>query len=407
MAEKNIFLKGGTLIDGNGGDVVKNSGVLIRGEKIEKVGNADMAVPSDTDIQDVSGKIIMPGLIDAHVHLSGNRSSDPIFPTFEPEPVQMGRILNDLPKLIDAGFTGVRDLGSAYGVHLKTLMEEGEYKGPRIKTANSLLSQTGGHGDKHMLPPEFSEGVCDGVADCRKTARNQFRQGADLIKIASTGGVLSEKDDPKASQFSMDEIKAIVEVADATESFVAAHAEGTYGINNAIKGGARTIEHGIYIDNEGIEMMLKKSLILVPTLSIVKRIVEEGEEFGIPEYSMEKARRVHEDHGKNIKRAYEAGITIALGTDFSSSRLTPLGENAQELDLLVNDVGMSPMEAIVAATKHSAQAKGTLDTVGTIEKEKMADILVVEGNPLEYINILLEPKYIEKVFVGGELLKGD
>lgn len=264
MTDKPIFLKGGTLIDGNGGDVVKNSGVLIKEGEIIEVGEVEtMTIPPNVVIQDVSGKVIMPGLIDSHVHLSGSRESG-VSQTFEPEPVQMGRVLNDLPKLINAGFTSVRDVGSSYGVHLKTLMGEGEYKGPRIRTANSLLSQTGGHGDKHMLPPEFSEGVCDGVADCRKAARNQFRQGADLIKIASTGEALSEKDDPRSSQFTMDEIKAIVVEANAVGTFVAAHAEGAYGMNNAIKAGVETIEHDIYINDEGIEMMLKKSLILPP-----------------------------------------------------------------------------------------------------------------------------------------------
>lgn len=406
MAKKRVFLKGGTLIDGNGGEALAQSGILIEGNRIAKVGKVDsMSIPPDTQTVDVTGKTVMPGLIDAHVHLSGSRVSDPLARTFESEVVQMGRLLNDLPKLINAGFTSVRDIGSSLGVHVKRLMEEGEYKGPRIRTSYHTLSQTGGHGDKHMLPPEYSAGVCDGVPECMKAARNVFREGADFIKINSTGGVLSEKDDPKSSQFTIEEIEAIVYEAEAVGSFVASHAQGAQGIKTALKAGVRTIEHGIYIDDEGIDLMLKKSAILVPTLAIVQRIVDEGDKYGVPEYGLTKARRVYEDHKQNMKKAYEAGVTIALGSDYSSNNLTSLGENTLELRLLVDIVGMTPMEAIVAGTKNAAQALGMGDVIGTIEEGKLADILVVDGNPLDYISILLDKERIEKVFVDGEILK--
>lgn len=404
---KNIFLQGGTLIDGNGGDVIENAGVLISGDRITAVGPVDtVAVPPETEFIDVSGNTIMPGLIDAHMHFFGPKRLDFTQMALEPVEVRMGRALRDLSKLINAGFTSVRDCGSPTAVYIKRLMAEGVYKGPRIKTSHHQLSQTGGHFDNHDLPLELNQfQTCDGVAECTKRAREQLREGADFIKICSTGGVFSANDDPNWPQFTMDEIKAIVYEAEAVGSYVASHAQGAQGIKNALTAGVKTIEHGIFIDDEGIEMMLNQSAILVPTLTVLHQVLTNPD--GIPDYALEKAKRVDEIHKANIRKAFKAGVKIALGTDCAGCEPMDHGFNALELEFFVRDIGMSPMEAIVVGTKGSAEALNIEESVGTIEKGKLADILVVEGNPLDDIRILTNTKNIKKVFVGGELLKGD
>lgn len=403
-----IFLKNATLIDGKGGEVVDHTGILIKNDCIVAVGSSeDIDVPEKAVIKDLTGKYIMPGLIDCHVHFMGGKSLNLATNALESPQVQMGRALNDLEKLIDAGFTTVRDVGSIHAIHMKTLLDEGEYSGPNIETPYKILSQTAGHGDMHMLPVDMNafSRICDGVEECMKAAREQFREGADFIKICSTGGVLSEKDDPRWPQFTLDELKAIVYEAEAVESYVASHAQGTEGIKNALKAGVKTIEHGIYIDDEGIEMMLDQESYLVPTLSIVKRIVEKGHLYGVPDFGIKKAKRVYKDHIQSMIKARNAGVKIALGTDFAGCDPVDHGENALELKLLVEDVGLSPMEAIVAGTKTAAESLSLGDKLGTIEPGKQADMLVVNHNPTEDINVLAQTENIEMVFLKGQLLK--
>lgn len=401
------FLQGATLIDGNGGAPIPNSGVLIENDKIKAVGAiGSIEVPAQAKIIDITGKTIMPGMIDAHVHIHGAKSLNMAQVALEPNELQMGRALQDLPKLIDAGFTTVRDVGSHVAVYIRDLIKEGVVKGPRIKTSRHMLGQTGGHSDIHMLPPELNIfTTCDGVAECMKAARTQFREGADFIKICSTGGVLSEKDDPRWSQFTMDELKAIVYEAEAVNSYVASHAQGTQGIKNALIAGVRTIEHGIYIDEDGIGMMLDQQAVLVPTLAIVHRIIKEGHKYGVPEFGIRKAQSVYQEHIEHMITAHKAGVVIAAGTDFCSCAPVEHGGNALELRLLVEDVGFSPMEAIVAATKHAAKAMQMDTEIGTIEAGKIADVLVLGIDPLTNISLLENQDHIEQVFVSGQRLK--
>ncbi|WP_408006988.1 amidohydrolase family protein [Pseudalkalibacillus sp. A8] len=402
-----VLLKGGLLIDGNGGGVIENAGVLNHGERITAVGPVDLIpVPENVEIVDVEGKVIMPGLVDAHVHLIGVKNLNLMLAVLEPTEIQMGRALKDLPKLIDAGVTAIRDVGSPVALHIRNLIKDGVYEGPRVKTSYKILGQTGGHGDIHMLPPEFNMNrTCDGVDDCRKAAREQFRAGADFIKICSSGGVLSEKDDPRSPQLTVEEISAIVYEAEAVGSYVASHAQSTQGIINALKAGVKTIEHGILIDEEGIELMLENEAYLVPTLAIVKRIVDVGDQYGVPEFGLRKARTYYDLHIQNMKKAYAAGVKIAAGTDFAGCDPVAHGGNALELELLVNDVGVTPMEAIVSGTKTSAEAIGLGDEIGTIEKGKLADLIIVDGNPAEDISVLLDTNNIKQVYVGGKRYK--
>ncbi|MBB6023216.1 imidazolonepropionase-like amidohydrolase [Paenibacillus sp. JGP012] len=405
--EKRMWLTGATLIDGSGGEPLENSGVFIEGKKITYAGPAsNFVVPEGTEVIELHGKTIMPGMIDAHVHIHGPKSLNMAQVALEPSEMQMGRALQDLPKLIQAGFTTVRDVGSHVAVYIRDLMKEGIVKGPRIKTSRHMLSQTGGHADIHMLPSEMNIfTTCDGVDECIKTARTQFREGADFLKVCSTGGVLSEKDDPRWSQFRLDELKAIVYEAESVQSYVAAHAQGTQGIINALMAGVKTIEHGIYIDERGIELMLQQKAVLVPTLSIVHRIIQEGHKFGVPEFGIRKAQLVYQEHIEHMITAHKAGVVIASGTDFCSCAPVEHGGNALELELLVNDVGFTPMEAIVAATRSAAAAMQMSEQIGTIEAGKLADIIVLGVNPLSDIRLLQTNSNIEQVYLEGERLK--
>ncbi|MCM3172723.1 amidohydrolase family protein [Paenibacillus sp. MER 99-2] len=402
-----IAFTGALLIDGQGGEPVADSVVLVDNGKIKEAGaKATVQIPEEAQIVDVTGKVIMPGLIDAHVHVHGAKNLNMAAVALEPNELQMGRALQDLPKLINAGFTTVRDVGSHVAVYIRDLIKEGVVKGPRIKTSRHMLSQTGGHADIHMIPTELNIfTTCDGVPEVIKAARTQFREGADFIKVCSTGGVLSEKDDPRWSQFRLDELKAIVYEAEAVQSYVASHAQGTQGIKNALLAGVRTIEHGIYIDEEGIGLMLDQKAILVPTLAIVHRIIQEGHKYGVPEFGIRKAERVYQEHIENMIIAHKAGVTIAAGTDFCSCAPVEHGGNALEMRLLVDDVGFTPMQAIVAATRDAAKAMQMEEEIGTLEAGKSADLLVLNVNPLTDISLLANTAHIEQVYLSGERLK--
>ncbi len=398
----------GRIIDGTGKAPFEGV-VLIDGKKIEKVGlTNEVTIPPKAKTIEVKDGTILPGLIDCHVHLMGERTLDFMKSAFEPSELKAVRAAEDCSKLLEAGFTSVRDVGGL-GIYLKRAVEEGEIRGPRILSAFKILSQTAGHGDMHSLPLDIAVRVgfsrlCDGADDCRKAAREQFREGADFIKICTTGGVLSERDLPTSAQFTMDEIRAIVEEAQRVGSFVAAHAEGTQGIKNAIRGGVKTIEHGDFIDDEGIKLMLENGNILVPTFSIGERIISDGEKYKVPSWGIKKMHQLWEVQSTNFKKAKNAGVKIAAGTDFGGGPLTPHGENAQELELLVKE-GLTPMEAIMAATKTGAEALNMKEEIGTLEAGKFADLIVVSGDPLSDISILRKTENIKVVIKAGKVEK--
>jgi len=408
---KQIILRNLKLIDGTGKEPISDGVVVINGNKIEQIGSKKkIKIPEDAEVLDVGEGTILPGLIDAHMHFMGVSSLNNLMFPIEPEPLKTVRAAASCAKLINAGFTSVRDMGGIIGVYLKRAIAEGVIQGPRISSALRILSQTGGHGDIHMLPIDFvkSRGfgrICDGADECRKAAREQFREGADFIKICSTGGAMSEKGAPGFPQFTIDEISAIVEEARRVKSYVASHAQGAEGINNALKAGVKTIEHGYYLDNEGMELMLKNDAILVPTLVVGDRICTKGDEHGVPEYALRKARESREVQIETIQRARKAGIKIALGTDFNNVPLLPFGENALELELFVKLVGFSAMEAIVAGTKISAEALQMGDKIGTLEKGKFADLIVVNGDPIVDISCLRNPDNITLVIKDGIIEK--
>ncbi|MFX0199517.1 MAG: amidohydrolase family protein [Candidatus Hodarchaeota archaeon] len=402
---------GGTLIDGTGSDPIENAIVVIEKDRITEVGQKnEVSIPKDAQTIDAAGRIIMPGLIEAHVHIRGAISMNPHMRVIESIGLQAIRSIVEARCLLEAGFTSVRDLGSAIALDLKRAIDEGMVPGPRIFAAGKYLSMTAGHGDAHDLPPTWlvdtgwSGRIADGTDEFRKAAREQLRYGADLLKVMNTGGVMSQKDHPNWPQLTIEETKAVVEEATNVNTIVASHAQGVQGIKNAIEAGVKTIEHGIFVDEETIEMMLKKDLILVPTFSVLNNLARIGHQHGVPDYGIRKAKETNEIHFKNIQKAIAAGVTIAAGTDFLGPEMCRHGENAIELSYLV-EAGLTPMQAIVAGTRNGALAVGPKgENLGTLEECKVADLLIVDGDPLKDINILQEQERIKLVMKGGEIV---
>lgn len=413
-----VALTGLRVVRGTGEAPLENGVVVIEGRYIKDVGTlGSVEVPDDAKVIDLKGFTALPGLIDAHLHLLGYRSLDMIKePLLVPYAARVARVLQDLRSLVDAGFTTVVDAGSDVGLGVKYAITEGSAVGPRVVTAGYALSQTFGHGDEHYLPLEYVDVrtsrlrsfslICDGVDECRKAARYALREGADFIKIMASGGVLSEKDRPEYTQFTLDEIKAIVEEAEHANRFVHAHAQGSKGIANALKGGVKVIAHGIYIDEEGIELAKERNAIIVPTFAIVDQIVRYGEELGTPKWGLEKARAVYEDHLRNVRDAFRAGVKLATGTDFAGGvKALRHGDNAVELAIFVERLGMTPLEAITCATRNAAEAAGLEGLTGTIERGKLADIIITRENPLADVKTLLNRDNIVAVVKEGRPLK--
>lgn len=411
--EKKV-VKAGTLIDGKHRETLENVSIVIDGNQIQAIKKSEeMDVPNDAKVIDAMDQTVLPGLIDAHLHLFGMETDDFVKESIVRDD-EVGIIKNifDARDLLEAGFTTVKDCGSKGGLYLKKAMQEdwakNRIKAPRIVTAGYVtLSQTFGHGDTHYFPLEYAKeenpGICDGVPECKQKARLALREGADFIKIMATGGVLSQRDRPENIEFTMPELDAIVNEAEKAGTFVTAHAEGTEGIKNAIEAGVKTVDHCDLIDSKGIEMAKARDVIMVPTLSISYQIMEGGIEAGYPEWGVEKQKKLWEPSCKNIERAYNEGVTIAAATDFCGSELLQHGNNAMELELLVEKCNFKPIDAIIAATANAAKACDLEDKVGTIEQGKMADLIIFEGDPLEDISLLQDHEKIKGVFKGGVL----
>jgi imidazolonepropionase-like amidohydrolase len=395
----------GTLVDGVSDEPISDGRVLVEDGRVVDAGPAEAVdAPDDAEHIDHSDATVIPGLIDAHLHLFGSRSMQEIDRIRLTSELGTARATADLRELLGAGFTSVRDVGSETGLALREAVDDGTIPGPRVFTSWRSLSQTGGHGDAHYLPYEWATskeagaGLADGPAECRKEARKRIREGVDLIKIMTTGGVLSEKDAPDQSQFTDEEIQAFTEEAHRVGIPVASHAQGAPGIKSALRNGVDTIEHGFYIDQECLDLFEETGATFVPTLAIMHRLVTKGDEHGVPEYGLEKARNAREAHFDATQRAYEAGVPIALGTDFLGPELVPHGKNALEAELFVDEIGMSEHEAIVAGTATAAETVAD-DDIGTLEEGNHADIVAFEDCPLEDISNLHDPSAVYK---GGE-----
>ena len=394
-----------TLVDGVSDEPISSGRVLVEDGRVIAAGAVDeVDVPDDATIDDHSDATVIPGLIDAHLHLFGSRSMNPFDWLKDSSELGTARATADLRSLLAAGFTSVRDVGSTTGLALRDAVAEGAIPGPRVFTSGRSISQTGGHGDSHYLPYEWATSedtgavLADGEDECRKEARKRVREGVDLIKIMTTGGVLSEKDAPDQSQFTDQEIQAFTEEAHRVGIPVASHAQGGPGIKAALRNGVDTIEHGFYIDDECLDLFEETGATFVPTLAIMHRLVTEGADHGVPEYGLAKARAAQEAHFESTTRAYEAGVPIALGTDFLGPELVPHGLNAMEAELFVDEIGMSEHEAILAGTAVAARTVAP-DDIGTLAPGSHADLVVYEESPLADISNLRDPSVVYK---GGE-----
>ncbi|SET57828.1 Imidazolonepropionase [Oceanobacillus limi] len=406
------LIKNGLLIDGKGGEPKKEQIVVTNNESIIYVGPESGYTASGEEVViDAAGGTILPGLIDTHVHMMMEYS--PLSTRLEtPFSFMYYQAAEYLKNTLEAGVTSVRDaLGTDLGV--KKAVEDGLISGPRLQLSINALTITGGHGDGYtvsgkevdLLPsdyPGMPSGKCDGVEEVRKKTREMLRAGAEVIKVHATGGVLSATDHPEFTQFSLEELKVIVEEGRFRKGVkVMAHAQGAEGIKNAVKAGIHSIEHGIFIDDEAIELMLENGTYLVPTLLAPVAVLESAHEVGMPDSAVQKSKEVIEQHRASFTKAYKAGVKIAMGTD---AGVMKHGTNLRELGLMVEG-GMSPMESIVASTKTAAECMGWEDKVGTLENGKLADVVVVKGNPLEDIYSLANNDNIQVVIKNGKTEK--
>jgi imidazolonepropionase-like amidohydrolase len=408
-----FLIHNGTLIDGNGGAPVRDGAVLVQDNRIRAAGRkADIPLPDDpVTMLDAGGGWILPGLIDTHVHLMLEGIDIPRLMT-TPFSLRFYQSVEYMRRTLDAGITMVRDAGGA-DLGVKQAQASGLVAGPRMQISITALSTTGGHGDGWMpsgmaldiFPPYpgMPVNTCDGVEEVRRKVREVLRAGADVIKVCATGGVLSPTDHPEFTQFSEAELQVMVEEAAYRRGIkVMAHAQGAEGIKNAVRAGVHSIEHGIYLDDEAIELMLAHGTYLVPTLLAPLAVVEQAEAKGnMPEYGVRKARETIEIHSESIERAYRAGVTIAMGTD---AGVMPHGTNLRELGLMCQ-IGMTPMQALVATTKTAAACLGWQDRVGTLEPGKLADVVVTRTDPLANIRSLENTANIVLVMQDGRVVK--
>jgi imidazolonepropionase-like amidohydrolase len=394
---------GALVFDGTGAPPAE-ADVAVEGEWIADVGRG---LDGDESV-DVSGLTLLPGLFDTHVHVMFGHIDMWRF-LQEPFSYRFYDAILNLDATLSAGITSVRDAGGA-DLGVKTALERGVVRGPRLQISLTMLSQTGGHGDGWMpsggtaaLFPDYPgmpSQIVDGVDEARRKVRELVRNGADVIKIATSGGVLSPRDSPDQPGFSYEEIEVMVEEARAAGLWVMSHAQASIGIKNAVRAGVRSIEHGIYLDDEAIGLMLEHGAYLVPTLVAptgVLRAAAEG--VPVPENVVTKSREVVEAHRDSFRRAVEAGVKVAMGTD---SGVTPHGENLLELGLMA-DCGMPPADVLVATTRTAAELMGLERELGTIERGKRADLVAVSGDPYDFTGMR---DRIDSVYQDGRLVAG-
>lgn len=392
-----------SIFDGTGAPFSPGA-VLVEDGRITDVGS-----DFDGDVQiDLGGRSLLPGFGDCHVHVMFP-SIDVVGMMQKPFSLAFYEAAINLRLTLETGVTSVRDAGGA-DLGVKTAVEQGLIPGPRMLISLTMLSQTGGHGDG-WLPsgmhydllvkhPGVPDNIVDGPEQIRHKVREVIRMGADVIKVATSGGVLSPRDDPKHAHFDLEELTMLVDTAAGLGCHVMAHAQAYDGIKNAIRAGIRSIDHGIYLDDEAIDLMKARGTFLVPTLVAPLGVVKAAEAGArIPEPQVEKAREVIDDHRESFTRALEAGVKVAMGTD---SAVTPHGENLEELRVMV-EYGMDPLDALKATTSTAAECMDVLDDRGTIEPGKRADFVIIDGDPTDFSGLR---ERVAAVFMDGLLVSG-
>jgi imidazolonepropionase-like amidohydrolase len=404
-APHRVVVHAGKLLDVKAGRLLTDQAIVIEDDKIVSVGPMAEAKTDGATVVDLSKATVLPGLIDAHTHL-----------TFDPGQFGYEGLGISIPRealtgaknariTLDAGFTTVRNVGaSGYSdVALRDAINAGDIPGPRMLVSGPSLSITGGHCDNNLLPFEFhhqAEGVADGVEAVQHRVRETIKYGADVIKVCATGGVLSKGDDPNASQFTMEEMKTIVAEAHRLGRKVAAHAHGAEGVRWASDAGVDSIEHGHLMDDAAIATLKKNGTYIVPTLYLMDWNRDNMAGRHMPDYMIKKMQRVSAVGADNLKKAFAAGVKVAFGTD---AAVYPHGLNAHEFAVYVR-LGMSPLDAIRSATLNAADLLGWSDKVGTVEPGKWADLVAVEGDPLADVTTLQHVKFVMK---GGVVVRND
>jgi imidazolonepropionase-like amidohydrolase len=402
------------LIPGRGGPV-QDAVVVMDGQVIAYAGPREAAPPAADQATVVRARTVMPGLWDSHTHLLGTRPGESDYAQIAQQhpATRAARNAQSLRRALDAGVTSIRELGGL-GLYMASAVAEGFLPGPAIYAAGSVLSTTGGHGDAHTLPVEWVRDTArlgadfrlvDGEAECARVVREQLRRNAKVIKVCASGGVMSVIDDPIHQQFTDRELRTIVEVAGLAERGVAAHCHGKPGIMSALEAGVLTIEHGSYLDDEACTAMKEAGAILVPTLTIIQEVLESDD---ITPRAAEKMKGIAQIHRDNIARAYEAGVTIAMGSDLgiTGDGMAAWGRNGREIVLLTG-IGMSPLEAIEAATATGPSTLGhQAPRSGRLEAGYDADVLIVDGDPLAEVSLLADPSRITGVWQAGIRVKG-
>jgi imidazolonepropionase-like amidohydrolase len=405
QTSRHVVIHAGHLLDVKTGKLLADQAVVIEDGRIISVSSvAEAKIPADAVRIELPNATVLPGLIDAHTHLT----SEPKFgydrlATSVPREALLGA--RNARVTLLAGFTTARNVGARgfTDVALRDAINAGDVPGPRLLVSGPPLSITGGHCDNNMLPSEYhatSDGAADGIAAVQHKVRENIKYGADLIKVCATGGVLSLGDNPQHSQYTQEEMKAIVADAHRLGRKVAAHAHGAEGIRWAAEAGVDSVEHGSYIDDAGIAAMKEHGTYLVPTLYLGDWMTENAEQTHMPPTLLAKAREVIPAARKNIAHAFASGVKVAFGTD---AAVYPHGLNAHEFAVMVK-LGLTPLQVIQAATVNAADLLGWSGKVGTLESGAWADIVAVEGDPVKDVTTLERVKFVMK---GGEVVKNE
>ena len=388
------------LIDGNGHAIARAT-IIVRDGKIHAAGpSRTISIPRGATRFDGRGLTVLPGLIDCHVHLCLGAEPDVVNAVEQETPtVTLLKASQMARQTLEAGVTTVRDLGSRdHSIFaLKEAIDKGLTAGPRIIGAGLAICMIGGHA-------RFIGQEVEGVEQVRKTVREQIDAGAEVIKVIASGGVLTPGTSPDQAQLTMDELRAAVDEAKRAGRKVAAHAHGSSGMKNAVRAGVHSIEHATLMDEEAADLLDQHGVYIVPTLSALATTAACGRGCGIPESARDKAKSMTKRHQASFKRAYRRGLLIAMGTD-AGTPFNYHGENAQELERMVA-LGMSEMEAIMASTSAAARLIGIQDKVGTIERGKEADLIVINGNPLRKVELLRDRSRIVGVMKAGRFVAG-
>ncbi len=395
------YLHCGKLIDGVSNSVQQEMTIIVDGNKITDVRKGYQAPPAGIPLIDLRKSTVMPGLIDAHVHISSETNKNRYTEGFTLNQEDFAfRAVGYAERTLLAGFTTVRDLGGTITLGLRNAINGGYIRGPRIIAAGKSIATTGGHADptngfnrELMGDPDAKDGVVNSAEEGRKAVRQRYKEGSDVIKITATGGVLSNAKDGAGAHFTEEEIRSIVATAKDYGYKVAAHAHGAEGMKRAIRAGVTSIEHGTFMDDEVIRLMKQHGTYYVPTITAGKSVADSAKIPGYyPPFVVTKAIETGPKLQATFTKAYKAGVKIAFGTD---AGVFSHGKNYNEFEYMV-EAGMLPMESIKAATVIAADLLGLNDKLGSVEKGKLADIIAVDGNPLQDITVMGKVLFVMK-----------